>query len=250
MGCLYVRELIGGGLGRLTAATVYAVEYVNYSSKTVVEDVYTANYAPDYFAAGTDLENACGAVAGAIVVGFYDKYYDNMVPGWNSYYTATGVYRKNDTANVGVFMRDLYSRMNTNVVAPGVSEDEFKSGLTGYINDKGYSVSYNSLGKNGSFDYGAFKSTVRNNQVSVLFVQPSYIYQIGSGNNLDAVSTTYISGNHIMVAYGYYEVEYTLSNGGTRHDVYLRVCTGWSEPTRGFYKVGSYLDSAYNVKIN
>lgn len=229
--------------------STYAVERVEYVSKTIVQDIYTDGDAPEYYALGSDLSNGCGAVAGAVVVGFYDKYYSNMVPDWQSYYTASGLYRHNDTAHVGVFMRDLYARMNTNSLGAGVSEDEFKSGLKSYINDKGYNVSYDSLGRNGSFDYATFKMAVQNNQVSVLLVQPSYLYEIGLGTECDLISSIYVNGNHIIVAFGYLEINYVLESG-TRHDVYLRVISGWSQPSMAFYKVGSYVDAAYKVTVS
>ena len=52
-----------------------------------------------------------------------------------------------------------------------------------------------------------------------------------------------------MVADGYYEVKYTLSNG-TRTDKYLHVSTGLTSCPTGLYKVGTYIDVAYQVKIN
>lgn len=228
--------------------SLYATEQINYVSKVIVEDIYTDGDAPEYYAVGTGISNACGAVSGSIAVGFYDKYYSNMIPDWDSYYPS-GIYRKYDSEHVGVLMRDLYARMQTNVYGDGVTEDDFKSGLSSYINERGYNVSYSSVGSKGSFNYNLFKEAIRNNQVTVLFTEPSNVYIMGFGSNMDAISSVYISGNHIMVAFGYYEVKYIM-NGGTRHEIYLRVCTAWPTPSRGFYKVGSYLVDAVTVKIN
>ena len=80
-------------------------------------------------------------------------------------------------------------------------------------------------------------------------VQPSNIYGFSISTNQDIISSANISGNHIMVAYGYYEVKYTLSNG-TRTDKYLRVATGLNGATTALYKIGSYVDAAYTVKIS
>ena len=227
---------------------LYATEQINYVSKVIVEDIYTDGDAPEYYDNSADMTNSCGAVSGSIAVGFYDKYYSNMIPDWDSYYPS-GIYRKQDSEHVGALKRDLYARMQTNVYGDGVTEDDFKNGLSSYINERGYNVSYSSVGSKGSFNYNLFKEAIRNNQVTVLFTQPSNVYRIGILSNADVVSSTYISGNHIMVAFGYYEVKYIM-NGGTRHEIYLRVCTAWGEPSRGFYKVGSYLVDAVTVKIN
>lgn len=227
--------------------STYASETVTYVSKRVIADISTTNNTPEYSAV-SGMQNGCGAVAGSIIVGFYDKYYANLIPDWNSYYS-TGKYRTQDRVYVPNLMNELYTLMQTNVDAPGVSESEFKNGLKSYVNGKGYGLNYVSLGQGNSFDYNAFKAAVANNEVTALFIQPSNVYNIDTYDSRDIITSTNISGNHIMVAYGYYEVEYNLGNG-TRVDKYLRVSTGMAEASMMYYKVGSYLDAAYVVKIN
>lgn len=234
---------VGGELIAMYASN----ETISYVSKQAVSDISTDRGTPEYFSVN-GMQNGCGPVAGAIVVGFYDKYYENMIPDWISYYS-TGRYKGQDGTYVPALINDLYDRMQTNVVAPGVSESEFKVGLTSYITSKGYNVSLNSLGKGNNFDINTFKTAVTNNEVTVLFVQPSNFYLYEALENKDLVTSGSIGGNHIMVAYGYYEVKYTLSNG-TRTDKYLRVATGLSGISTVFYKVGSYIDAVYQVKIN
>lgn len=222
-------------------------ETIDYISKTVVEDISTDKGAPGYFATG-DLRNACGAVAGTVAVGFYDKYYPNMVPNWNTYYS-NGNYRQQDLTYIPTIMNDLYIRMKTNVVDDGVSEEEFKTGLKDYVNSVGYGLSYNSVW-NSSFNYVAFKNAVKNNKVTVLFIKPSNVYLLGQGTTSDTLANLYISGNHIMIAYGYYEVKYFLSGGGTRTEAFLKVSSGYSDLKNAYYKVGSYIDSAYILEID
>ena len=227
--------------------STYATETISYVSKEI-EEITTANNAPSYHSID-DMTNGCGAVAGATVVGFYDKYYNNLITGWDSYYS-TGRYKAQEYTYVSALLKDLYARMKTNQVQPGVSENDFKDGLKSYINSKGYNINYSSLGKGNGFDYNAFKSAIKNNEVTALFVQPSNIYLLSysSSGNKDTVASSTISGNHIMVAYGYYEVKYTLTNG-TRTDKYLMVSTGYVTGL-ALYKVGSYIDAAYVVKIS
>ncbi|MDE6618664.1 MAG: hypothetical protein K2K13_06540 [Clostridiales bacterium] len=234
---------VGGEL----IATYASEETISYISKEVVADISTANATPKYSAV-SGMENGCGAVAGAIIVGFYDKYYGNLIPDWDSYYSS-GTYRIQNGTYVQTLLFDLYDRMQTNVVAPGVSQDEFKNGLKSYVVDHGYNLQYTSLGAGNSFNYSAFKTAINNNQPAVLFVKTSNLYTYQTINNEDVVSAHSIGGNHIMVAFGYYEVKYTLSNG-TRTDKYLKVATGFSMNSASFYKIGSYVDAAYKVTIN
>ncbi|MBD5131275.1 MAG: hypothetical protein HDT28_01580 [Clostridiales bacterium] len=224
-----------------------ASETISYVSKQVVSDISTANDTPEYYSVN-GMQNGCGPVAGAITIGFYDKYYDNLIPNWTPAYS-TGRYKGQDKTYVPALIQDLYDSMQTNVVAPGVSENEFKSGLKSYVVDHGYNIEYISLGNGNSFNYSTFKTAVNNNEVSVLFVQSSNIYRCVSNEDEDVLYTINISGNHIMVAFGYYEVKYTLSNG-IRTDKYLRVATGWADNAKAFYKVGSYIDAAYKVKVS
>lgn len=225
----------------------YASETISYISREVVEDISTANATPKYSAV-SGMQNGCGAVAGGIIVGFYDKYYAELIPEWDSYYSS-GIYRMQNGTYVKTLLLDLYDRMQTNVVAEGVSETEFKNGLKSYVVDHGYNLQYTSLGSGNNFNYSAFKTAVNNNQPTVLFVQPSNIYFLSEHENQDVITSGNIGGNHIMVAYGYYEVKYTLSNG-TRTDKYLSVATGLPGEPVAFYKIGSYVDAAYRVTIN
>lgn len=228
--------------------STYASETISYISKEVVENISTANGTPEYFAVN-GMQNACGPVAGAIVVGFYDKYYENLIPDWTAYYSS-GTYRIQDNDHVYALMLDLYDRMQTNVVAEGVSQSEFKNGLKSYVVNQGYNLEYTSLGAGNNFNYSTFKTAVNNNQLAVLFVKPSNLYACIAGTNEDRIYTSSISGNHIMVAYGYHEVKYTLSNG-TRTDKYIKVATGLSGgDSTAYYKIGSYVDAAYKVTIN
>ncbi len=234
---------VGGEL----IGTYASSETIPYVSKQVVDDISTANSTPKYFAVN-GMQNGCGAVAGGIIIGFYDKYYANLIPGWDSYYS-TGRYKGQDGTYVQGLLFDLYDKMQTNVVAPGVSESEFKNGLQSCVVDHGYNIQYTSLGAGNNFNYSTFKTAVNNNQLTVLFVEPSNIYSLEPFENEDILVSSTINGNHIMVAYGYYEVKYTLSNG-TRTDKYLYVATGLSGSSTALYKVGSYVNAAYKVTIN
>ncbi len=233
--------------GMLISTYATTSETVAYSSKTVVENIPTSNTAPAYTSG--NLPNGCGAVAGANIVGFYDRYYSELIPGWDSCYPF-GMYKGADGVYVPKVMNELFTAMKTNVAAPGVSESEFRTGLKSYVNGKGYDITYNSLGKGTSFDYTKFKTAVKNNEVTALLIKPSNMYTINPGDGSDTIVANTISGNHIMMAYGYYEVKYTLKSGGTRTDKYLKVSSGLSEATLAYYKVGSYIDYAYHVKIS
>ncbi len=229
--------------------SAYADEIVSYTKREIVEENVTDGKSPQYKQID-GLTNACGAVAGAEIVAFYDKYYSEMIPGWTSYYSTSGKYRNADTTYVPALMRELYTLMRTNVDDVGVSESDFKNGLKSYINSKGYEVSFQNVISSNTVNYAACKSAIDNNKVIVLFAQAGDIYSIISEVGYDEISPAYIAGEHIMVAYGYKQIRYYNTSGVFRTDTYLEVATGKSSPKIAFYKINPHkLNAAYVVNI-
>lgn len=229
--------------------SMYSDEIIEYSTKQEVADMHTPANVPFYYNNNNSLTNYCGAVAGAIAAGYYDRYYSEMISGWDSF-VYNAIYTLQDNVHVPATINSLYSLMKTNVVAEGVSKAEFKSGLTEYAKKQGYTLGYSSLGTGNGFDYSSYKSAINKNKVSVLFVSPSNLYTISVQTGKDTVSTVAVTGKHIMIAYGYYEIKYTFSGGSSRTDKYLLVATGFNTTKRGFYKVSSQLDDAYVIEVS
>ena len=69
-----------GGISLYSSA-----EYVYYKTRTQLDYNITPGMAPTYIATGT-YTNACGAIAGANTIGFFDKYVEDLIPGWQSYF--------------------------------------------------------------------------------------------------------------------------------------------------------------------
>lgn len=224
-------------------------ETINYTDRVEKLLYNTSGNCPLYRQIN-GLTNACGAVAGAEIVAFYDKYYPNMITGWQSHFDS-GFYRLQDTTYVPAVMNELYTLMRTNVDDVGVSEDDFKNGLKTYVNNQGYSLSYTSV-RNwlGRLNFDDCKAALDQNKVIVLFTKAGDVYQVGSGDGYDTIYPTTIAGAHIMVAYGYYQVEYYNAKGLFRTDTYLHVAVGHTAPTHAYYKIDSTnLNAAYVVNV-
>ena len=227
-----------------------AVENVYYTSRVIVDNAKTDGGAPT-FVTVDGISNACGAIAGAEIVAFYDKYYPNLIPGWDSYYPATGKYRSQNGTYINPMMQELYRLMQTNVAGEGVSESEFKTGLQQYFTNHGYSASFSSVKSGSTLNYSACKTAVDNNKVMVLFTTPGNIYQISEESNYDAIISYNIGGNHIMIAYGYLQIKYYNGSGLFRTDTYLEVATGRDMPAKAYYKIdSSNLEAAYIVNVS
>lgn len=225
-------------------------ENISYANK---ESTYiqTPNRVPLYHH-GT-LENACGPIGGSIVVGYYDKYFQNLIPNYTNYYTATGKYRLQDSTYIPALIQEMYTMMQTNVVAPGVSESECLDGLEAYVEGKGYSISYTAVKPyNGTFNHTAYQNAINNGQPVILFCDTVQLVQASEYDTYDQIGIAQESQDHIIVGFGYQIYRYYNASGTNfRTDIYLAVATGWYPNNIGFVKINddSWLDSGFAVDI-
>ncbi len=228
-----------------------------YFSEREEEYIETSNGVPLYTQLSS-LENSCGPTAGAIIIGFYDKYYEDLIPNFRSYFPATGNYLPNDRTYVPALMQDLYVKMKTNVADVGVNEVDCLSGLKQYVNDKNLSFSYSSVQSGSNLNETRYTNALRENKPALLFNNTTDVFQFSTNNGVDVFSSSTISGNHIYVAYGFYKVKYILTNGNERVDTYARVACGLSFYTDAFIRLSSttvsvpnqWLNSAYSISIS
>ncbi len=229
--------------------STYANETVSYTKKVTTAQNFTDGNCPFYY--GTpDITNACGAVAGSEIVAFYDKYYPNMIPNWTSYYTASGKYRIQDSVYVPALTRELYTLMRTNVDDVGVSRTDFLNGLTSYINGKGYQVNYQSVKSGKTIDFAQCRNAIDNNKVIALFALPTTVYQLSEESNRDTYAGININSAHIMVVFGYVQIEYYNNSGLFRTDTYLYAAMGKAGYNYVLYKIDSTAtEAAYIVNV-
>lgn len=224
-------------------------ETITYTRKEETEIIFP-NAVPNYYT--NTYDNACGPVAGANIVGYYDKYYEDLIPDYTAYYPANGRYRLIDGTYIPALIGDLYTLMRTNVVDVGVSESECLEGLQDYVEGKNRSITYTNI-KSGSFNMTAYKNAMSNQVPVILFCQSTDVVLIDTGEQQDEVLHLMSSSTHIVVGYGYREIKYyDTSNVNFRTDVYLRVATGWMTNASGYLKANSmsWLNSAYVVNVS
>ena len=226
------------------------VETVNFAR---VDNIYiqTPNRVPLYY--HDTLQNACGPIGGGIIVGYYDKYFQNLIPNYTNYYTASGKYRPQDSTYVPAMIQSMYTLMQTNVVAPGVSESECLDGLESYVEGKGYSISYTAVKPyNGAFSHTAYQNAINNGEPVILFCDTVQLLQISENDTYNRIIVAQESQDHIIVGFGYQIYRYYNTSGTNfRTDIYLAVATGWNINNIGFVKINddSWLDSCFAVDI-
>ena len=230
----------------ITAVNV-STEQIYYTDKSESKNS-TVKDVP-FYTQMASLPGSCGATAGAIIVAFYDKYFEELVP---DYQTAlpTGKYKNADTVYIPKLMSELYTLMRTNVDGEGVSVVDCIAGLDRYVYDRGHAASYTSIYYAGSVDESSLVTVIDENRPVLLFCRNINLITLSSSNGYDTVTYNSYVGSHVAVGYGYRYIDYYSNGSLVRTDKYIMVATGL-DISKGYIKVTSYdwCDGAYAVSI-
>lgn len=230
------------------ALSTIASQDIYYTTRSVSKGE-TPGGAPSY-CINNGLANCCGPLAGTEAVAYYDKYFPNLIAGWDSYYPESGVYRFQIKQYTDPVLYKLYDLMKCNVDGGGVTEASFMDGLETYFNDQGYSVSYKNVAWGNYLDYTPCVDAMKQNKIVVLFVTPGPIYQIAESSDHDSLIETNISGNHIMIAFGYLQMTYYLGGTYQGTKTYVQVSTGLPAFETAYYNVlTNNLQAAYVIDV-
>jgi len=207
-----------------------STETVSYATKSETES-YISGDLPKYYNKGTNT-NACATVAGAIIVGYYDKTYTNLIENFTSARTVKNLTVYNaQTSTVQTVIDTLYTLMGTNSGSSGTTVSGFKSGLKSYVVGQGYSISYSSVGSYSSFSSTKYTTAINNKLPVALFVSGySIITSSSSSSSTDTYEIKNYSGNHVLVGCGIKTVSYYNASGSlTKQYTLLKVATGFNE---------------------
>lgn len=200
--------------------------------------------------------NTCANVAGAIVLGYYDKTYDDLIENFTSARVIRDrvLYAK-QTEAVEDTMARLYTTMKTNVTEGGTTVANFKTGLQTYVNEQGKNISYVDVISNESLQVEEYIQAIQNEHPIALFVSK---YTLISTVALDAESDVeefykqrYV-GNHTVVCYGLRTIRYYDESGRLTEQLdLLMVATGYSHSPTGYILIDDYgtLVDGYEINI-
>lgn len=209
-------------------------ETITYASKNETEYAIKGGL-PLYYDTSSH-KQTCANVAGAIVLGYYDKTYDDLIPNFTSARVIRDRILYNvQTDAVQAVIDSLYVKMDTNSASGGTTVTGFKNGLKNYINEKGKNVTYSVTGQNSQLNKTEFIQSIQNNRPIALFVSKYTLIPIANfsvSSTEDKLNKTKFEGNHVLVSYGLKEVNYYNSNGSLKRQItLLMVATGyWQEP--------------------
>lgn len=206
-------------------------EYVNYTTKTET-DQFLLGAVPKYSDI-SDHPNTCANTAGATAIGYYDRYYDNLIPDFTAGRLIRDLYVYYGHSDaVQDVIDDLYVRMGTNTTGDGTTASGFRSGLQSYIAAHGQNITYPSVVSGGAINLTTLANALDNKKIAVLFVSGYTLIPSGNFNvssTQDKFSKSYYSGAHVLIAYGYRTEKYYNASGNLFKEItLLYVATGFA----------------------
>lgn len=220
---------------------------VDYESKSEDSFKMALEY-PKY--SFTEKAGSCACIAGANVVGFYDRYDENLIPDHTSGRLFMGKFMySNEDSAVYEVIRQLYADMGTD--DSGTTVTQFKNGMVTYCSRKGKNISFTSCMTGSGFDYAAAKNHLKENRPVVLFCGGYNVADIYKSDNSDEISYYESTANHVMVGFGYKDVTYTLSNSASALYRYFAVASGVPTKNEGYYNIDykTNINDAYAINI-
>ena len=219
------------------AATSVKVEYESKSENQFKMSLRYPHYVSSPYVA------ACACVAGANVIGFYDRYDEELIPNHKSGTTFQGQFLYSiEDSYITELVKQLYADMGTN--SAGTTVTEFKNGMIKFCNRKGKTITFTSCMKNKKFDYATAKSYMEANQPVVLFCSGYNVADMGTYDNYDRIDYVEYSANHVMVGFGWKEVNYNITATSSVLYQYIDVASGADSKSNGYYNIN------YNTTIN
>ena len=222
---------------------------IPYKSRTQ-DDYWMAPSTPDYHT--SPYVSSCACIAGANVVGYFDRYCPNLIADFEPGYEYMGYYfYYGETSEITPVVTQLYSDMGTTASA-GTTTAQFLSGMSKYANRAGYTFRYSSCMSGGSFNFSQAKSGMQNGRPTVLFLTGYNVAKIGLLENRDSIAYVLSAANHVMVGFGYNIITYTYDSGEQETFNYIYVASGAGICPTGYFNINynTKINDAYAVSIN
>ena len=224
-------------------------EYVFYDH-VVNTTVINPNGIPCYFASG--MSNACAVTAGGIVVGYFDKFYEELIPNHTGYIFAGDFTYGPQDDEVDAMHRDLAQRMGLD--SQGTTVSGYVNGLGSYIRSKDRSPSIISAYNYNNLDLEACMDALEQGKLVTLFMNGFSVVPFGgvyTENGFDTIMNIVFTGRHAVTAYGYMLLDYyDYYDNLIQSDIYFYCYTGLSMD-KGYIRLSRYttVEDAYVINI-
>lgn len=209
-------EDTGGVYGDNSPTSYNTIVDITYASKTLTATGSLAYRRPTF--SFSPAVGSCGAIAGGNVIGFYDRFDENLIPNHVSGTPILNAFAYNiGDQYTDALITQLYEYMAGGGV--GMTEDQFKAGFTRFCTEKGKSVTFTSCMSSGSFSYSKLQTSMKANQPIVLFLSGYNIMHISTGEGSDSLAYFVSTATHIMVGFGYKSYSYATPSGTQNYDL-------------------------------
>lgn len=176
----------------------------------------------------TSFGNICANMAGAVIIGYYDRFAEDLIPNFKAYMQLGSYIRyKGTTSEVSNVIDKLYDYMGTDVGQSGTDFSGFNSGMAAYAATYG-GYTYTQSNVWGS-NLTAYKNAIAAEKpVAVFATGFSLLSSLSEGNGVDTLGIMEYDGDkHVMVGYGYrIDNYYNSSNKLIETRTYLIVFNG------------------------
>lgn len=200
---IYYVDEVTGDFANIKPLSNASTTYPAGSSIELVDSVSVPNGFPIYYNTDTNLTNTCAGVAGSMIVGYYDRYHEGLIPGASAFSSQFNRYLPMGMLSGAVqnVINSLYTMMGTNTESPGTSETQFFDGIEEYCESKGLTFAKDSVANNNNFNISLLKQKLSAGKPVVLFSSVHNTISINMANQ--SISVTSSSVPHIYVVWGY-----------------------------------------------
>lgn len=231
-----------------------STETIDYNTKSDTKISINGGL-PKYYDVSVK-KNTCANVAGSILLGYYDKDFDELIPDFKSARVIRDkILYSAQTNAVQNVIDDLYYRMNTNTAGNGTTIEDFKTGLEDYVTSKGRDITYESFVSNEHLDLAKYKQAI-NNKIPVAFFVSKYtlidLFGISENNKVDQYNLQHYGGDHMLIGYGLREITYYNKDGSVKQKInLLMAATGYSQVPLAYIVIDNTMRiiGGYGIKI-
>ncbi len=202
-------------------------ESISYAWKDTSDEDHIKYDLPDYTVSAN--KTSCASTAGAILIAYYDRFYEELVPDYTVYYKlGSAIAYKGLSFETTAVNDELYDLMGTDVGGAGTTFSGFQKGMNQYVVNHGLTYATSSVG---TLDLDKYKASIKSGKPVAIFLQNfSFLKgEIGTDTR-DDIRTQYIAVPHVAVGCGYKVVKYYNDNNQQiAQRTYLKVASGLFE---------------------
>ena len=225
---------------------------INFHHKNI--EYYTIPYdLPTYITVSG--ASSCAIAAGTNALGYYDRFYENLIPNYQTYISYQGyVLYTGASASTDQVQYSLYDLTDTDVGGAGTTFTGFVNGMDEYVTGQGYNFSYNSLMSWGNFNFDGYKTAVQNGKPVTIFLMDFSLVAMGSfveGDTEDRFMQMNYPANHVVVGCGYRVITYyDANNNQIAQRKFLRVSSGLDAFDLCYLNISSYTNISNAISFN